>query len=67
MSETKLKPCPFCGETEYIDYGINTGTLTGFDYVQCQNCGAEIHSLHKRGKVIAAIDAWNRRADNGKV
>ena len=44
MSE--LKPCPFCGESEDIDFGIYTGTLKGFDYVQCQNCGAEIKSIN---------------------
>lgn len=57
----KILPCPFCGETEDIDYGINYGTLRGFDYVQCQSCGAEIHSKHTDGKAIAAIDLWNRR------
>lgn len=59
----KIKPCPFCGEREDIVYGINTGTLKGFDYVECQNCGAEIHAIHK-GKCIAAIERWNRRWDN---
>ena len=67
MPEIKLKPCPFCGEREDIDYGINTGTLKGFDYVECQNCGAEIHAIHKNGKAIAAIDAWNRRAEPNEM
>lgn len=63
-TEKELKPCPFCGEKEDIDYGIMTGTMQGFDYVQCQSCGAEIHAIHK-GKYIDAIKAWNRRAGNG--
>ena len=57
---TELKPCPFCGENKNIDYGICTGTIKGFDYVQCENCGAEIHAIHK-GNYIAAEELWNRR------
>ena len=72
MAEVELKPCPFCGSDD-IDFGINYGTLKGFDYVdlkgfnyvECQNCGAEIHAIHQNGKCIAAIDAWNRRAEDG--
>ena len=56
----ELKPCPFCGEKQDIDYGIMTGTMKGFDYVQCQTCGAEIHAIHK-GRYVNAIEAWNRR------
>lgn len=62
--DNKLKPCPFCGETEDVDYGINTGILKGFDYVECQNCGATTHTIHNKGKSIAAIDVWNRRTKN---
>lgn len=64
---TELKPCPFCGEKEDIDYGIFTATLKGFDYVECQNCGARIYEIHKDGQCIAAKELWNRRADNGNV
>lgn len=60
----ELKPCPFCGEKDDIDYGVMGGTMKGFDYVQCQNCGAEIRSINN-GKFIEAIELWNRRADNG--
>lgn len=56
----ELKPCPFCGEKQDIDYGIMTGTMKEFDYVQCQTCGAEIHAIHK-GRYVNAIEAWNRR------
>jgi len=61
--QVELKPCPFCGSDD-IDFGINYGTLKEFDYVECQNCGAEIHAIHQNGKCIAAIDAWNRRAED---
>jgi Lar family restriction alleviation protein len=63
----ELKPCPFCGESEQLDCGIYNGTLRGVDYVQCQNCGAEINALHINGKTITAADAWNRRADYGEI
>lgn len=56
----ELKPCPFCGEKENIDYGLMTGTMRGFDYVQCEKCGALIHAIHI-GNEIKAIEAWNRR------
>ncbi len=58
----KIKPCPFCGSTE-IDYGICNGTLRGFGYVQCENCGAEIVEATKRKNADTAIEAWNRRAE----
>lgn len=63
---TELKPCPFCGEKYLIDYGIMGGTMEGFDYVQCANCGAEIHSVNK-GNYIEAVKAWNRRAETVKA
>lgn len=55
--ELELKPCPFCGEAENIEYGI----YAGIDYVQCQNCGAEVRALHNC-EWIAAEELWNRRA-----
>ena len=61
----KLKPCPFCGSTD-IDYGVYTGTMRGFDYVQCQECGAEIHAAEGKEYLKEVIERWNRRADNGK-
>lgn len=40
----KLNPCWRCGSTN-IDYGYYTGTMRGFDYVQCEKCGAEVSIL----------------------
>jgi len=62
---TELKPCPFCGEKDDIDFGLYTGTLRGYEYIQCQNCGAEIRCKIEGGHLIAAEKLWNRRADNG--
>lgn len=61
----KLKPCPFCGEEDDIDYGLYEGTLRGFDFVQCQNCGAEIREVHNPNEYISAATLWNRRTENG--
>ena len=62
---SELKPCPFCGSTN-LDCGFMTGTLKGFDYVVCEDCGGEIHALHMSRGVINATDLWNRRAaDDG--
>ena len=64
----KLKPCPFCGE-----YGsVRLMTRHGKDgwrdrfYVLCEydsgGCGASGGWYHTKEE---AIEAWNRRADNG--
>ena len=50
MSETKLKPCPFCGGDE-----IEAGTV---GYAYCINCDAE--GPHTQTKADA-IEAWNKR------
>lgn len=56
-----LKPCPFCGEAEDLDYGYFTGTLKGCEYIQCQQCGAEIRCIIEGGLLIMAEKLWNRR------
>ncbi len=62
MAENKeLKPCPFCGSTE-LDYGIYTGTLRGFTYIECENCGAEMKATDKNG-YRDVVKAWNRRTE----
>lgn len=53
---TEIKPCPFCG-SEDIDYGVYNGTLNGFGYVQCENCGAEISEITKCKSADTAIEA----------
>lgn len=57
----KLKPCPFCGEAEDFDYGYYTGTLKGYEYIQCQQCGAEIRCRIEGGFLTTAEKLWNRR------
>lgn len=64
MSETALKPCPFCGSRkETLRFGTYfTGSLRGFDYVSCNKCFAEIRAPHKLNS-NAAVEAWNKRAE----
>lgn len=62
----ELKPCPFCGCDE-------AGTKWHYGYwsVQCgynHDCTPSAHCFQDWGEFqteIEAIEAWNRRADNG--
>jgi len=58
--ETKLKPCPFCEEAEFIVVQSKRRFNMYFHYVFCQVCGARGPiNIDKQG----AIEAWNRRAE----
>lgn len=59
----ELKPCPFCGGKAKLIY-------IGFmSVVKCQKCGAfgeVVPDYYEQGDgKTEAIEAWNRRADNG--
>ena len=57
----ELKPCPFCGSQD-----IGLWTSYGYEYlnyVWCGGCGAKTESFPEEAQ---AIEAWNRRADNGE-
>lgn len=57
----KLKPCPFCGgeaKTGTTLFGIRSGLI----FVYCKKCYAS--SLDYKTKEDA-IEAWNRRVDDG--
>ena len=59
MSE--LKPCPFCGST---DVAANSYSIEAS--VRCFGCFAVIvrkHPKYSDGGLVAAITAWNTRAD----
>lgn len=61
MDEFKLKPCPFCGGTA----GTIGDSVVEEDpafWVRCWECGAETSVYNTKEE---AIEAWNRRADNG--
>ena len=61
MEEIKLKPCPFCGGKGEIF----RGTTYGFHYLyepRCITCECALGVYETEEQ---AIEAWNRRADNG--
>lgn len=53
----ELKPCPFCGGEARLDMDFD------WSYVYCINCQAQIERAWKK----EAIEAWNRRAEDGKA
>ena len=74
----ELKPCPFCGgkvtlKTQKAQYGLS-GTI-----IKCEKCLVTLYSPDVRAvtennilvnkpidnHIEKAIEAWNRRADNG--
>lgn len=58
----ELLPCPFCGGKAFI----NTYDYEGFGktyYVFCTNCQVE---TFERNTEVEAVEAWNRRAGDGK-
>ena len=57
MSE--LKPCPFCGgEAEaYV-----SPAKDGWNYVFCKKCQTSVDNYDTAAE---AIEAWNRRANDG--
>lgn len=64
--QTGLKPCPFCGGKKIRIYAYDPfdgyqGNLT-VHRVHCTMCGVQV----QRDKVMDAIEAWNRRAEDGK-
>ena len=59
MTENKLKPCPFCGESKLV---VAEKILTRERwYVHCGNCKCRTFQYLDRRE---AIEAWNRRAPN---
>ena len=75
MSDTKLKPCPFCGGAAVLYHQSSKYTDHDGDYVYCfRGCGSRTKLFvcyDGTGKTHndtekEAIQAWNRRADDGK-
>lgn len=66
VTEPKLKPCPFCGDTYIRPHIIKGGSYTiGCNTLNCVG-------LHCEGKLFKseteAVNAWNRRAkDDDKI
>ena len=57
----ELKPCPFCGGKATITKSVDVCN-NKFYSVKCFRCGV---LTTFRDRQYNAIEAWNRRADNG--
>ena len=57
----ELKPCPFCGCTD-IRVARDTDAIIERHRAICFKCSAQMY----RGTAEKAIEAWNRRAEDGK-
>ena len=58
LSEPELKPCPFCGETAFLDTSQH-GTSATYQ-VRCTGC--DIGRTPWATVRADAVGAWNRRA-----
>jgi len=69
MANKDLKPCPFCGDGHAPTSIVRLGKNGWRDHhaVLCDygagGCGAESGWYHSREE---AIEAWNRRANDGE-
>ena len=66
MTESELKPCPFCGaknELEIWGVGCDEGSKgEELWVVHCANCGCSMNGLDSKKE---AIEAWNKRRNGG--
>lgn len=77
MSETKLKPCPFCGKEPTTKVKVCKGMIaSGIKYsVECEYCGINIGAYittcdsfdNAQSAMNRAIEDWNRRVDNSEM
>ena len=62
----ELKPCPFCGETPKDETYIDSFGRVKYG-IECRNDSCEIQPLTAWfAEKKEAIEAWNRRHDDGK-
>lgn len=65
MSETVLKPCPFCGSEPFIQiipphrhFRVDMPYYRGGAFVECSNCSCGMVEDTQE----EVVEAWNRRA-----
>lgn len=65
---TKLKPCPFCGESmgllnTFQEVGTPSGDLGFSTVIQCEKCKhtIKVWALKKDWSIESALKIWNRR------
>lgn len=63
MSETELKPCPFCGNTAVVVFGREDDReRTGYRRIVCLgNCGMGSERAHADDQIETLKKNWNRR------
>ena len=59
----ELKPCPFCGGANLLEYTTKQLHQAPRYTIKCMDCMAEM----ARSKPQKAKDAWNRRAEDGNT
>lgn len=70
MKTEKLKPCPFCGSNDlFPDYEDRCSLDEYVCWINCENCETD-GPLSKwensyNEAEAAAIQAWNKRVNNG--
>ena len=74
MSESYIKPCPFCGGDGYLYANYNNRYRMYFVFVKCSICGASGKTYTDREDPIdnnwddiscsSAVVAWNMRTDD---
>ena len=66
MSNTELKPCPFCGNSAQCKTGLNRRGDNYVTDVHCTSCNAEMGTYVFSTKLESqseAVKAWNTRAE----
>ena len=59
----QLKSCPFCGNEVRLEGGDHVGRDgRPYWYVLCPNCGGSVWGSEDKER---AIEAWNRRVNDG--
>lgn len=64
----ELKPCSFCGGEGYIEIKDRADWREYYQtgYIVCKRCGCRTMSIDTSpGWKKIAIEAWNRRVNNG--
>lgn len=67
MSDTELKPCPFCGGNGYLIGGYSTASTSVYSaFIRCESCqvdGQNGVSLLKDKAKELAVTNWNTRTN----
>lgn len=62
MNNTKLEPCPFCGEAEDDNLELTYPRSEGVYQIECLYCGASVFDNTKED----VIEKWNTRTIDSK-